>query len=482
MGLFEMIRKNSGGGGLLTLVKPDLKPVFISEGCDEVEFLNIEVHIGSMSLRVLNCYAPQECDPPQRKSAFWGRLKSEINDANEANCEIIIQFDANSHVGSDLVKGDPNTQNANGIMFSEFLIQNSSLAMVNGTEKCENTITCRRMKNKRKEEAVLDFVIVSHTLEPFLKSMIIDEARQYPLCSYLSKNSTNSDHFTEIIDFQIKFDKKPNERTEHFNFKNQEGLEKTVDLDTQVDRWYQELERIFKRCFRKIRISDNVKETETSKLSTTRTRIVPKLQENKEDEKLKEDLEEIEEQIAQSIAEENFQKISENFATLDQSEGGSCSQGIWDIKSKVFPKVGATIPAAKINPANDRLVTDQEGLKKLYLETFTHRLRTRPPKESVSDTLKLQEGLLKKRLAITADNKSPPWTEGKVKSVLKSLKNGKSRDPLGLINEIFKVDGQDLIKSLTVILNRIKAECKVPQVFIKKILQPFIKEKAQNSS
>ena len=31
---FEMIRKNSGGGGLLTLVKPDLKPVFISEGCD----------------------------------------------------------------------------------------------------------------------------------------------------------------------------------------------------------------------------------------------------------------------------------------------------------------------------------------------------------------------------------------------------------------------------------------------------------------
>ena len=73
---------------------------------------------------------------------------------------------------------------------------------------------------------------------------------------------------------------------------------------------------------------------------------------------------------------------------------------------------------------------------------------------------------LKKRLAITADNKSPPWTEGKVKSVLKSLKKGKSRDPLGLINEIFKVDGQDLIKSLTVILNRIKAECKVPQVFI----------------
>ena len=39
------------------------------------------------------------------------------------------------------------------------------------------------------------------------------------------------------------------------------------------------------------------------------------------------------------------------------------------------------------------------------------------------------------------------------------------------------MDGQDLIKSLTVILNRIKAECKVPRVFIQKNITAIYKRK-----
>ena len=165
-----------------------------------------------------------------------------------------------------------------------------------------------------------------------------------------------------------------------------------------------------------------------------------------------------------------------NFAHLDQSKGGNCSQGIWDLKAKVFPKAPAPTPAAKLD-SNNRLVTDKDGLKKLYQETFTHRLRTRPPKESVRETLEMQQNLLDKRLALTSNNKSEPWTEGDVRSVLKSLQNGKSRDPLGLINEIFKVDGSDLVMSLTKIVNRIKNESLVPRLFIKKNVTTIYKGK-----
>ena len=43
-------------------------------------------------------------------------------------------------------------------------------------------------------------------------------------------------------------------------------------------------------------------------------------------------------------------------------------------------------------------------------------------------------------------NKSDPWTEDDIRKVLKSLKNDKCRDPLGLVNEIFKppTAGDDL--------------------------------------
>ena len=52
--IFELIRKESKGGGLCTMVKPDLNPVWVSEGSDEVELLVIEVHIETLSIRVIS--------------------------------------------------------------------------------------------------------------------------------------------------------------------------------------------------------------------------------------------------------------------------------------------------------------------------------------------------------------------------------------------------------------------------------------------
>ena len=93
-----------------------------------------------------------------------------------------------------------------------------------------------------------------------------------------------------------------------------------------------------------------------------------------------------------------------------------------------------------------RLVTDPEGLKKVYKDTFINRLRVRPARESVRETLEIQEKLLEKRLIITSEEETEPWTENDVKTVLKSLKTGKSLDPLGLTNEVFKNGGSVLFK------------------------------------
>ena len=60
--IFELIRKESGGGGLATMVKADLSPVWVSEGDDITEVLVVEILIEGKSIRIINAYGPQMCD------------------------------------------------------------------------------------------------------------------------------------------------------------------------------------------------------------------------------------------------------------------------------------------------------------------------------------------------------------------------------------------------------------------------------------
>ena len=61
-------------------------------------------------------------------------------------------------------------------------------------------------------------------------------------------------------------------------------------------------------------------------------------------------------------------------------------------------------------------------------------------------------------------NKSPQWTKSQLLKVLSSLKNNKSCDPHGIVNELFKpgVAGDKLISSLLIMLNRIKWDISLP--------------------
>ena len=69
-----------------------------------------------------------------------------------------------------------------------------------------------------------------------------------------------------------------------------------------------------------------------------------------------------------------------------------------------------------------------------------------------------KEELAKHRLDLAKANQSPPWTMKDLEKVLSYLKNNKSRDPLGNVNEIFKnnVAGADLKLAILLLMNHIK--------------------------
>ena len=69
------------------------------------------------------------------------------------------------------------------------------------------------------------------------------------------------------------------------------------------------------------------------------------------------------------------------------------------------------------------------------------------------------------KMKIAQSNRSPAWCMADLDRALANLKNNKSRDSEGLINEIFKkgVIGKDLKKSLLIMFNKIKLKKMLPK-------------------
>ena len=100
------------------------------------------------------------------------------------------------------------------------------------------------------------------------------------------------------------------------------------------------------------------------------------------------------------------------------------------------------------------LITNHKQLKKLYLKTYTQRMRNRPMKTELGELKDLKDELFNVRLKLASKKKSEPWLMVDLEKVLKVLKKDKARDPNGWCNELFKngVAGQNLKLSLFEIL------------------------------
>ena len=482
--IFEMNRKEKAGGGLAIGALEEVKPVWISEGDDDVEILVVEIEIMDMKIRCICAYGPQETDCIDRKEKFWAKLTDEVDNAKLNDCATIIQMDGNLWGGPEVVRNDPKVINNNGKLFKNFLRNNPQLTVGNNLDICEGSITRSRKAGNKVEKSILDFFIFCDLLTPFISGILIDESKLYALSSYSKlRGRIHSDHNTMVAKFNLEFFKKKPPRDEYFNFKNRECqkqffhetnntkefslcFENVKNVKSQGEDWFKKLGKFFHKSFKKVRFNGKFKESESNKLFEARRKLVQELKKCKDDtrNKLEENLSLIEKQITDSIAEENLKKIKENFLHLSNPDGLININGMWNLKRKLFPKNRESLPFAKQN-FDGKLITSQEGLKKLYLDTFIHRLRSRPIKYELSHLKMIKEELFTERLKLAKITKSNPWKLTELQKVLKALKSNKSRDPHGLINELFKpgVLGKGLEESILILFNRIKEEISIPE-------------------
>ena len=459
----------------------------------------MQVEVGTIPIRIIAAYAPQENANVEKKKLFWDFIENEIQEADLQNHGIILQMDGNLHAGSTLVRNDPNPQNRNGKIFMDFLSRNKSLVVLNCQEQCEGVITRVRELESRTEKAVLDFCIINEKLKPFFKQMVIDEKREFCLTNtaQLKKNKRliESDHNSSVINFNIQIESRIMKRQELFNFKNKrcqaafkEATENNSDLlkcfdnnvsfEQQSKVWKKTLDKVFYKCFKKIRVVSN-KQKENEKFQ-----IFRKIKEKKKLEvelfakdiseeiraKIEKRIREIEEEIEKEISEEKLEEAIETLRQLggeEDSIGGDGRKNMWKLLKNKYPKLSIAVPVGK-RDRKGNIITNHKSLKHLYLQTYLNRLRNRPIKPNFEEIKQLKLDLFKLRLDISKSKKSEPWELKNLEEAIKHLKSDKARDPDGLINELFKeeVAGNSLKLSLLKLFNGMKQENKIPD-FVK---------------
>ena len=72
---------------------------------------------------------------------------------------------------------------------------------------------------------------------------------------------------------------------------------------------------------------------------------------------------------------------------------------MWSLKKKMFPKNAKVLPSCK-KDCNGQIITQSDQLKVLYLETYKHRLRHRPIKNSFAQLMQWKEKLWNLRLKL----------------------------------------------------------------------------------
>ena len=158
-------------------------------------------------------------------------------------------------------------------------------------------------------------------------------------------------------------------------------------------------------------------------------------------------------------AESNRNIIHQQFQNYSEDPENVNLQQVWKTMSKLWPKVGATLPTAKKNHAG-RIISEPNELKQLLTKEYKERLRERPVMPDLGNLKLRKSRIFKMKLMLAEANFSDLWTMSDLENALADLKDNKSRDNDGLINEIFKknVIGTDLKKSLLLMYNKLKIE------------------------
>ena len=242
---------------------------------EKSEIMVTQINLAGFDVRIINAYGPQESSQKDEILSFWHALETEIVDAKDENCGILLEMDANAKLGPSIIQGDPNEMSENGeIMFN--VVKRHNLIIANTSKKCNGSITRHRTTKEKEEKSILDYVIFCEKMEPYFNEMLIDEPQNHILTRYVTTKGAikqiKSDHNILFAKFILQYNKREATiKKELFNFKNKEDQQKFYQFtsttnkftscfenigtfETKSNKFFKSLDDAFHANFKKVRI------------------------------------------------------------------------------------------------------------------------------------------------------------------------------------------------------------------------------------
>ena len=186
---------------------------------DTVNMIGIRIEFLGSGLRVYTAHLKQQSVCTREEIALqFEEIRSQFQDAAKSNEATILIFDANAHVGKDVISGCNEEQDWAGKMLLE-LIDDENLILLNALELCEGVIT--RVDPRNGNGSTIDYAVCNQFMSSKIMEMKIDESEQYRPTNYASVIK-KTDHNTIMLKSKIERSVKK-KKVPYINTKDGEG-------------------------------------------------------------------------------------------------------------------------------------------------------------------------------------------------------------------------------------------------------------------
>ena len=177
------------------------------------------------------------------------------------------------------------------------------------------------------------------------------------------------------------------------------------------------------------------------------------------------ELKKVKEAIADA-AYTKFKIFKDEVDSLKQNESLNANK-LWRLKKKLCPN--SRDPPSAMRDSKGNLLTSDDLIKKLALDTYTERLKGNTIEDNLREHEQETNKLCEARMKLVKLNKTESWDMDDLREAIKKLGKDKSRDAQGHANEIFKeeVAGSDLLKAVLKLMNLIKQRQTYPKIMEK---------------
>ena len=195
---FRNDRDNRGGGGIVIFVRTELKKIctIVEKGNDIGETLWVAIDNGKTKIRLGVIYAPQESRTSKEEyKTMYEQIKNQILLAREKQQKILLMGDFNCKIGSAIENNKSEVTKSGKLLLK--MSNQEALTIMNTLDICDGVWT----RTEGESRSVIDYILIDNDDIGAVKSMIVDEDKEFSPIGYTDKKPTFSDHNVLVAEF-----------------------------------------------------------------------------------------------------------------------------------------------------------------------------------------------------------------------------------------------------------------------------------------